>query len=433
MRNAAKDAVGGDASRGAARVWIVSQWYAPEPVANPRNITRALTARGMDVRVLTGYPNYPDGVVHEGYGHRWFSAERIEDVPVSRCPLYPSHGQSAVGRLANYVSWAFSAGVAALTRFRRRDVAVVYSSPATAAWPAMVCRLFRGTRYVLVVQDVWPDSVVATGFVNRRWLQALVTAALAPFVSWAYRLASHVTVSSPGMIDLLAERGVPSTKLSLTYNWADETVYAPRSADPDFRATLGIPDEVFLIMYAGNLGPAQALEDVISALGFLGSNSGVELVVIGTGVAENALREQADKVAAGRVHFVAPRPPSDMSAIMAAADLQLVTLRDEALFSYTTPSKLQSILASGQPLIAVATGDVRSAVELSGAGWTTSPGSPNALAACLLEASRVGKDELRARGLAGKRFYSETMSEAVNGSHLFAVVEGTLGELGRST
>ncbi len=406
------------------RLWLITQWYAPEPVANPQIIADSLKSAGLLVHVITGYPNYPTGVVHAGYSARGFSSEEIHGIPVYRCPLYPSHGDSILGRVANYCTWAVSATLQAVARVRRRDVALVYSSPATAALPAMVCRLLFGTRFVLMIQDLWPESVLATGFVNRPAARRAATALIAPFVWLSYRLASHVTVISPGMIDVLVERGVPREKLSLTYNWADEEVYYPREAMPTFRLSHGIADDSFLVMYAGNLGPAQALDDVIRAVGDVRADSNVALVLVGSGVAEPELRDLAAQVAPGRIFFAPPIPPGEVSAAMAAADIQVVTLKDEPVFAHTMPSKVQSILASGQPIVAAASGDLRAAIVASGAGWTAASGAVDELTECIREASAASKSELLSRGLLGRKYYEETMSEAVNGRQLLSVLEG---------
>ena len=220
----------------------ITQWFPPEPVMVPPAIAHALTRRGHRVEVLTGVPNYPSGHVHEGFRAWQPRTDDVDGPNVRRTPLIPGHGSSTVRRMANYVSWAFSATLLGLRTLRRADVALVYSSPASAALPAMIWRRIVRTPYVLLIQDIWPDSVFATGFLTRGWSRRVARAALSRFCSWSYRSAAHIAVISPGAIDLLASRGVPREKLSLVYNWTDEpddptAMLAMRGANLGFRKT----------------------------------------------------------------------------------------------------------------------------------------------------------------------------------------------------
>ena len=406
-----------------SRVWFVCQWFAPEPVVVPVSIVRSLARRIMSISVITGVPNYPAGVVQSGYSAVRFTTEKLDGVTVERCPLFPSHDESPIGRAANYLSWAISATLRALTRVRRNDVVLVYASPATAALPALIARLLVGTPYVLMIQDLWPDSVVATGFINRGGVRRVVESVITRFVARLYRSASHIIAISPGMIAILHSRGVPREKLSLVYNWADEETFRPSLAEAGLRSTLGIRDDAFVAMYAGNLGPAQGLDAVIRAVGRVDCGRRTVLLLVGDGIAEQELRSLAGQVAAERVVFLPPVPPSRMPGLMAAADIQIVSLRDHPLFHFTMPSKVQSILASGLPVIACAPGDVRDVVLESGAGWVAAPGSVVELERCICEASKAGPDDLALRGKLGRKYYEQKMSEAVNADRLVAILD----------
>ena len=406
------------------RIWLMTQWFSPEPIPIPQNLTESLQGAGLDVEVISGYPNYPAGTLYRGYSSRWFSSENVDGVVVHRCPLYASHGKTVLGRFLNYSSWALTATLSSLKRVRRRDVVLVYSSPATAAFPAMMCRVLLGTRYVLLIQDMWPDAVLATGFLNRPSARRLARAMIEPFVRLSYSLASHIAVISPGMTDVLVERGVPRRKITLTYNWVDEDIYYPQPASSNFREANGIDDDVFLAMYAGNLGPAQALDQVVRAVGQLHDEANVVFALVGSGVSEVELRNLAEDVAPGRVLFVPPVASSEICAIMSSADIQVIALKNEPAFAHTMPSKVQSIMACGLPVIASATGDLRGVIEASGAGWVATSGDIHELEECLRLASAASKDELRRRGQLGRKFYEQTMSRAANEWRLVDLLEG---------
>ncbi|WP_110181067.1 glycosyltransferase family 4 protein [Nocardioides solisilvae] len=404
------------------RVAFVCQWYPPEPAAVPQGIATALADQGLRVEVLTGVPNYPTGVVADGYAAWRPSREQLGGLPVRRVPLYPSHDASAVRRLLNYASWAVSAAVLGQRLLRRADVALVYSSPATAALPAMVARRLWGTPYVLLVQDVWPDSVFASGFlpgtvgrVARRVLEVLV--------GWTYRSADHVAVTSPGMVGLLASRGVPADKLSVVHNWVEEAPAAqPEAGEADaVRAAWGVGADDFVLMYAGNHGQAQALEPVVDVFAGLPADAGCHLVLVGDGIAKPGLVERA----AGHplVHFLDPVPRTAMPALTSAADAQLVSLDAQPLFAVTMPSKVQSIMAAGVPLLVSAEGDSADAVRTAGAGLTAPPGDRDALREAVLALAATPAEERRAMGRRGRAHYEEHMSRDVGAGALRRLLE----------
>lgn len=397
---------------------LVTQWFPPEPAHTPHWIARALRKQGLHTEVLTGIPNYPTGKVAEGYRAFDRRTEVVDGFSVHRTPLFPNHGSGAIGRILNYLSWALSAALVGVWKLRRADVLLVYSSPATAALPAMVAKRMFGVPYVLLVQDVWPDSVFSSGFMTGRSARA-IERILHAFVDRTYRSADHVGVISPGMVDLLVSRGVPRDKVSIVYNWVDETepVLRPRP-----RSELGVEDEDFVVMYAGNHGAAQALDTVVEAVGLFGEEAKVRLILVGDGVEKSRLRELADRVAKGRVTFLDPQPRAEMGALMAASDVQLVSLAARSLFEVTMPSKLQSVMAAGHPVLAVAAGDVRRVVETSNCGEAAVPGDVADVARAISTLLAAGSDALAQMGLRGQTYYITEMGESVGSNRLAAVL-----------
>ena len=400
----------------------VTQWYAPEPFHTPEWTVQGLAARGWEVTVLTGVPNYPTGVVQPGYSARRASTEVLRGQRVIRAPLFPSHDRSVLRRGLTYVSWALSATVVGAPALRSAAVNYVYSSPATAALPAIAARLIGRRPYVLSVQDVWPDSIFASGFLTDGPLRRLAELTLSCFVDLTYRLAERIVVISPGMRTLLQARGVPADKISLVYNWVDETVFRPTDPDPAFRRQLGLEPEDFIVVYAGNHGAAQGLRTAVEAVASLPADLRVHLVMIGDGVEKRALQVDAARLAPDRVHFVAPLPPAAIPARTSSCDIQLVSLVDDPLFHLTMPSKVQSIMALGQPVLVSAPGDAAREVEAAGAGLAVPPSDPAALAAAMGTAARLPRSELREMGRRGRTRYLSQMSAQVGTSALDAIL-----------
>ena len=200
------------------RILFVTQWFDPEPTFKGLAFARELTRLGHQVQVLTGFPNYPGGKVYPGYRVRLLQRESIDGIDIVRVPLYPSHSRSSVGRIANYVSFAAAATFIGPLVVTRPDVIYAYHPPATVGMPALVLRLIFGARLVYDIQDMWPDTVTATGMLRAGWMIRL----LSGWCQFIYRHADHLTVLSPGFKRALISRGVESAKISVIYNWCDE-------------------------------------------------------------------------------------------------------------------------------------------------------------------------------------------------------------------
>jgi glycosyltransferase involved in cell wall biosynthesis len=406
------------------KVCYVSQWYHPENVGVACWVAEELERIGWDVTVLTGVPNYPTGVVPDGYRAGKASRETIGGIEVRRTPLYPSHDASPVGRMNNLISWALSSTYYGVADIKRAGLAVVYSSPVTANLAPMVARILFRTPYVTMIQDLWPDSVFASGFLTKGLQYRFANAVMGTFAKWSYRLASHVTVLSPSMKQVLVDRGVPPEKISLVYNWVDESLFGgTATADATLRTSLGLDADDFVAMYAGAHGSAQGLGVLIEAAALIDPGERIHIVTLGDGIDGERLRALAvDLGVTDRVHFLGRRPMADMPGLLAAADLQLVCISNTSLFRVNMPSKIASLLAGAHPLLVVAAGDPADVVTTAGAGLAASPDDPAGVAKALREAKAAGVDMLREMGERGKELYDREMSAAIGGARLAEIL-----------
>jgi glycosyltransferase involved in cell wall biosynthesis len=396
---------------------MISQWYDPEEgsAAVPGAIARSLAGHGHEVHVLTGFPNYPTGRIYPGYRQRPYQFESRDGINVHRVPLVANHDRSAVRRAANYLSFAGSAALRPRL-LGLADVWLVYSSPATAALPALAALVRHLRPYVLLIQDLWPDSVTASGFTAPGRATDLVAGALHRFCDLTYRRAAAIAVTAPGMAEILAARGVPASRLHVVPNWVDERMFRPVDPQPQLAAELGLSG--FVAMYAGNLGELQDLETAIEAVGLLDDLPDFTLAMVGAGVAEPRLRAMAARLPEGRVRFVGRQPVSRMAQLMALGDVQLVSLRDLPLLRATLPSKVQATLAAGRPVVAAVCGDASRLVTDSGAGFTVPPGDAGALAAALRRMVEMGRQRREQLGRLGRAYYLDRLSERVNSTAL---------------
>ncbi|MFC4144990.1 glycosyltransferase family 4 protein [Micromonospora mangrovi] len=397
------------------KIGIVSQWYAPEPVFIAGNLADELAARGHEVRVLTAFPNYPTGRTYPGYRQRWRHVERDGGPVVRRVPIYPSHDTSAVRRVANLVSFAGTSLAAAPRFLAGVDAVYVFSPPPTAFAAPALLRLLRGVPSLLHVQDMWPESVTGSAMAPGGWAGRVLDRSLSAVMRGIYRTAAQIAVISPSMADLVIDRGADPNKVRVVLNWTDEKLFAPGAATEEGRAAIGHRG-VPTVMFAGNLGPLQRVSTAVRAAAAVGPV--MDLVFVGSGNEAEEARRLATELGAGNVRFLGRRTPEEMKALYAAADFQLVTLRDMPGLRGTIPSKLQAALASGAPVIVSANGDCADLVAASGAGFASAAEDVVGLAAQFRRAAALTDRDRAAMSRRALAVYRDRMSLRVGADHI---------------
>lgn len=391
------------------RIGILSQWYPPEPgsASVPGVLARALASRGHEVVVATGFPNYPLGRIAPGYRMRWRTDERDGDVLVRRVALYPSHDRSKLRRTLNYASFAASATASATSLLRAVDAIWVYNSPATVGLPSAAASVADGPPHLMHVMDLWPDSILFSGLAGGRTYQAMA-GVLDRWCAWTYRRAEAIACISRGMVDELAARGVPPTKLHYVPIWTDEEQYRPLPPDEQLRRELGIED-AFVLLYAGNLGDTQGLDGLLE-VGQRITDLPVRILLAGSGTAEDRLRADTRRRGLTNVTFLGRWPADDMGRLLSVADVALVSLSDDPLTVMTMPSKLPAILAAGRPVLAWASGEVARTVRAGGCGFVADPGDVGQLEGAVREAYRAGPGGRGRLAAAARRHYRAEFS-----------------------
>ena len=396
------------------RILYLTQWFEPEPnIIKGIAFVRALEAAGHQVTVVTGFPNFPTGKIYPGYRLRLVQHETIEGVRVVRLPLYPSHDASSFRRSLNFLSFFVSALFYCLIRGGRYDMAYVYHPPITVGLAAAIGGGLRGLPFVLDIQDLWPDTLAATGMAGAARLVRPI-GALCRFV---YARARSIVVQSEGMRRALVDRGVPAAKLTVIRNWADAEFAERGVAEARDSGR-------FTIVYGGNLGRAQALETAIEAVAIAARyRPEIELVLYGDGVDAAVLRDRA----AGNdaVRFADRVSQERIITVFASADALLLHLRDDPLFAITIPSKTQFYLAMGRPIVAGVAGEAADLLRRSGAALVAPPGDAAALANILVEIATLPRDRRDAMGAAGRRFYAENLAFDRGMTRTLGVIAGT--------
>ncbi|MFJ8578011.1 glycosyltransferase family 4 protein [Micromonospora sp. NPDC093277] len=381
------------------KIGILSYHFPPEPAFIPGSLAEELAARGHEVRVLTGFPDYPGGHVYPGWRQRWRHQTHSERLTVRRVPRYAGGDGS---RMASWLSFAGSVALTGRRYLGDVDALYVFQLPAVTFAAAGLLRLLGRVPTVLHVQDVWPEENQArTGEAHR------FSGRLGATLRRIYQEADGIAVSAPSMRDLVASGGAEQDRVQVVLNWTDERIFRPTEPSRAARRLIR-RDNRCVVMHAGTIGVRQGLETAVRAAAALGDR--MDLVLVGSGAEERRVRGLAAELRADNVRFVERRSPLDMPELYSAADYQLVMLRDLPELRGMVPGKLQAALSCASPVVASAGGDTVAVVERARAGLSCPPEDWAALADRFWLAAAIPPPARSEMGRRGRDAYLREMS-----------------------
>ncbi len=396
------------------QVLYISQYYPPEacaPAVRVDCFSREWARNGTEVRVLTGFPNHPEGVVHAAYREAWqrgFAREVREGVKVYRTWLYPSANRKLWGRSANFASFAASAALAGAC-VAPRDGVVIATSPqilvGLSGWAAGTLRFLP---WVLEVRDLWPESLVGVGQSSANSLLYRGVARLSRFLYWR---STHIVVDGEWKRRHLIHQGVEERKISVIRNGVEKGFCLPpgstdaQIARLQIRKELALRDE-FVLLYAGTLGMAHGLETVLHTAERLRGRGDIVFLLMGAGAERGQLNKSVEKLRLPNVRLLEKQPREKIPAYLAAVDACLVPLRNQEVFKTAIPSKMFEAMAAGKPVILGVEGEAKEILLASEAGLPVRPEDPEATAAAIVKL-RDDPSLCRTLGANGRRSVTE--------------------------
>jgi glycosyltransferase involved in cell wall biosynthesis len=382
------------------RILIVTQYFWPESF-RINDLALGLRERGHAVTVFTGKPNYPAGQFFPGYGFCGRGRDDYRGIPVIRVPLIARGNGGKLRLVLNYLSFALFACVLAPRCRGTFDAILVYEpSPITVGLPALVLKKMKRAPLLFWVQDLWPESLSATGAVRARWILRMVER----MVRFIYRHCDRILVQSRAFAAPIAAQGADPAHIHYFPNSA-EALYHPLEPSPDLPEAAKMPAG-FRIMFAGNLGVAQDFPTIIAAARQLKDHANIHWLVLGDG-------RMRDWVKAGiaahglqsTMHLLGRHPLEAMPGFFAHADAMLVTLKRDPIFALTIPGKVQSYLACAKPIVAALDGEGARVISEAGAGIAVPSENPAALATAVLELFHMSQEQRRTMGLRGRDYF----------------------------
>ena len=383
------------------KILIVTQYFWPENF-RINDLALGLYEKGHDITVLTGIPNYPNGDFFRGYSFFKNRQENYNGVKVKRVPLAPRGNGGGLRLALNFASFAFFASLLGPFYCRGKfDLIFVYEpSPVTVGVPAVLLRKVKSAPVMFWMQDLWPESLSATGAVQSKTILKLVEL----LVRILYKEFDHLLVQSRAFMAPIRKLGGKHGKIHYFPNSA-EGLYQPMVIEENAPERALVPNG-FCITFAGNIGAAQDFETILQAAERLKDRNDIQWLVIGDGRMFPWVERQVQKRGlSGNVHLLGRYPAESMPRFFALSDALLVTLKKDPIFALTIPSKVQSYLACARPIVAALDGEGARIITEAGAGFVCAAQQPDALAEAVLKIYRMKKSDRESMGKKGREYF----------------------------
>lgn len=379
--------------------WLIAtQYYYPERGAAQvrlRAFAQELKKAGCNVKVLTGMPNYPEGILQNGFKGKFTMNDTVDGIPVKRLWLYPAAGRNIIKRLFNYFTFTFHA-LFHLRAARKVDIIFIESQPVFLSYYGLFAKWLYKKPYIYNTPDL---QVEQSG--ERGWM-------LGNIVKLARRMEKQLmmnslsvsTVTHAFIEHFIKELNIPREKMSFLPNGVDLDFMHPLPYDAGYAKRIGIEGKK-VFTFAGTIAYNHGADVILEAAKLTKEHNDIVYLIAGSGAERATLTEKAKKEEINNVVFT-DLPFIDVPTVMSITYAALVTVRDMDVAKKIRSAKTFPALACGVPVIYSGEGESADIVVQNGCGVQTAPGDGADLARAVLElaANPVLREQFSKAGIA---------------------------------
>ena len=385
------------------KILVVSQYFWPETF-HINDVVRLL-GESNSVDVLTGKPNYPYGKFFEGYKFHDFPKEFYAGATIYRIPITPRRN-NAFFLIVNYIAFVFSSILFApwILRAKKYDVIFVYGlSPVFQVLSGSFLGWLKGAPVVLWVQDLWPESVRATGYVKSNFLIKILT----KLVKFSYSNTDLILVQSLAFRNEVAKLA-PEKEIAYHPNSVSEKFFSPL----DIRCPkISAFDSGFNILFAGNVGRAQSVETLVETAKLLTGHPEIKIIILGDGSKLDWISTQIEIFKLKNIRLEGRYPVEMMPHLMRRASVLLVSLKNEYIFNLTIPTKIQAYLAVGKPIIGCLNGAGASLIDDAQAGISVPAEDARGLAEAIIKLYQASDSDRSKMGENARAYFKANFDQ----------------------
>jgi colanic acid biosynthesis glycosyl transferase WcaI len=383
---------GGSLTQDSKQLLLLSLVFPPDGVSTAQlfgEVVEDLVALGWHVDVVTTKPHYnpPQGdAPGQALTRLWgglLAKSTFHGATVWHTAM-PKKGSSVPTRIAGWLGFHCLSLVVAWLKVGQINVILAPSPPLSIGVAAWLIGALKRAPFIYNVQELYPDAAVSLGAVREGPLLSM----LRRMEGFVYDHSFAVTTIAPRMARVISARTKDARKVRLIPNFVDTRIISPRPRDNSFSREFGLGSR-FIVLYAGNMGPAQGLETLLDTADLTRGNDRILYVFVGDGTSRDSLERASRSRMLSNVLFIPQQPYERVPDIYGASDLCVVPLAS-TLVAEAVPSKVYRIMAAERRVLAMAdpTSDLADLIRESGAGMVVEAGNPKALAHAIYDAAK---------------------------------------------
>jgi glycosyltransferase involved in cell wall biosynthesis len=359
------------------KILLITQYFPPEIGAGSNRAyehANIWSNLGAKVTVLTCFPNYPDGIIHENYKKYIKLEETINKINVLRTFTYATPNKGVVRRSISYFSFMFSSIIQGYFNAKDHDIIIATSPPITIGISGLVLSKLTKIPLVFDVRDLWPASIVQLGQIRNKY----VIKSLEFLEKYIYKHASLIVSVTDSYIPIIEAKGINKKKIKKISNGVDISLFKPLEKDQSLINTLELNNK-FIVSYFGTLGLSHSIITILKTAELLINSKDIMFFIIGDGAEKDDLIKYAKSKNINNVKFKKFVEKKELNKYYSISDVMLVPLRNIPLFKHVIPSKIFEIMAMELPLILSVEGEAKEIIRRANSGLLVKPEDPISL------------------------------------------------------
>ncbi len=360
------------------KILFITDNFPPEvnaPASRTYEHCKEWVKEGIDVTVLTCFPNFPLGKVYEGYKNKLYQKETIDGIKVIRLWSYITQNKGFLKRSLDFLSFGISSFFAGL--FLKYDVIIATSPQFFTTWSAYGLSKIKRKPWVFELRDLWPESIKAVGASkNEKLLKFLEKIELG-----LYKDANLIISVTDSFKQNLINRGVNAKKIKIIYNGANLELFKPKPKNEKLLKKLNLEDK-FIIGYIGTHGMAHGLDFILKSAKKI-KNEKIHFLFIGNGAEKENLLKLSEQLNLNDVTFLSSVPKKEVPDYLSIIDVSLVNLKKSDLFKTVIPSKIFESCAMEKPILLGVEGESKEIITKYNAGVCYEPENEEEFLKCI--------------------------------------------------
>ena len=394
------------------KILVVSQNFFPETF--PINDV-IFNLKKFSKTVITTFPTYPNLSTFLYFDRYKFKSyvSNYKDTKIVRVPSYPRRKNSLLNFALTYLSFLISGSIYSLLFYKKKfDYIFVYAtSPVIQALIGVFLKKFvnRDSKLIIWLQDLWPESISTTGYIKNKFILKNINI----LVNYIYKNSDLILTQSD------------SLKINLEKKIKLKKIYTLPNPSKNFYLRRKKNNKKFNILYAGNLGKIQNLEILLklSKKLKLKSINDINIIIAGRGSEEKKIKNFKKKFKLDNLNIVGLKNFEEMKKIYSEADLLFLSLKKTKISRLIIPSKFQSYLSSGKPILTTLEGDVLKIINEYQCGFYCNSNNINLILKKILFIKKLPKKKLIAMGLKGRDYYLKNFSKEIIQKKLNKIID----------